>query len=147
MTTELGNSLVDLTKSDIAELQSLVQKKTFAENEIVISEGQPAFGIAFISSGLVRVEREWNGHGILITQLGEGEVLGEIAFVENSMASASVIADMPSELLWLEKGGLQRLLENNPELAGRFYRSLARNLAQRVRETTRHAMGQPFSWG
>ena len=66
--------------------------------------------------------------------LGPGEICGEMSFLEDSPASASVIAEKDVDAYHLDHPTLQSLFELFPHLASRFYRSLARNLSHRLRE-------------
>ena len=67
--------------------------------------------------------------------LGAGEVFGELSFLSNEGASASVVALEELEVGVLERDHLYRLLEQLPDLAGRFYKSLAVLVANRLRVT------------
>jgi extracellular factor (EF) 3-hydroxypalmitic acid methyl ester biosynthesis protein len=61
-------------------------------------------------------------------------VCGEMAFLEDSLASATATAEENVEAYALSWGALGDLFELYPHLASRFYRSLAVNLSRRLRE-------------
>jgi len=69
-----------------------------------------------------------------IAQIGPGEICGEMAFLEDSVASATATAEEEVEVYALEWSILQDLFELFPHLASRFYRSLAVNLSRKLRE-------------
>jgi CRP-like cAMP-binding protein len=69
-----------------------------------------------------------------IAQLEPGEVCGEMAFLENGVASASVSAADALEVCAIEWTALTDLFELYPHMGSRFYRSLAVNLSRRMRE-------------
>jgi CRP-like cAMP-binding protein len=57
-----------------------------------------------------------------------------MAFLEDSVASATATAEEEVEAYALEWTILQDLFELFPHLASRFYRSVAVNLSRRLRE-------------
>ena len=59
-----------------------------------------------------------------------------MSFLENAGASASVVADEEVEIDIIGAVHLNSLLEADPGFSSRFYRSLARFLSNRLRQTT-----------
>jgi len=57
-----------------------------------------------------------------------------MSFLEDTAASASVVAEQDVEAYHLDRRTLESLFELFPHLASRFYRSLATNLSRRLRE-------------
>ena len=69
----------------------------------------------------------------MVRVIGPGEICGEMSFLEDAPASASVIAEGELDAYHLERSALESLFELFPHLASRFYRSLAMNLSRRLR--------------
>src|SRR5262249_9450853 len=94
-------------------------------------------------AGYVRVERkDGREQGVAVARLGPGQVFGEMSFLEEAGASASVIADDVVEVDVVEGGHVQSLLTSDPGFSARFYHSLAGSMAHRLRRTTRaHVAG------
>lgn len=64
-----------------------------------------------------------NTSSIDVVRIGEGEIFGEISFLEGSPASFPVLADSPElELFVIEGHTMQLLFEWKPELAARFFK-------------------------
>ena len=76
----------------------------------------------------------------------EGELFGEMSFLEEAGASASVVADDEVEVDVIPGEHVRRLLDSLPGFAARFYHSLAVTLSERLRRTSRTAL-PPMSWG
>jgi CRP-like cAMP-binding protein len=74
--------------------------------------------------------------GVAVARLGPDEVFGEMSYLEDSGATASVIAEEDVEVDVVEGPAITSLLGSDPVLAGRFYRSLAILMAHRLRNTT-----------
>jgi extracellular factor (EF) 3-hydroxypalmitic acid methyl ester biosynthesis protein len=124
-----------LSEDEHARLLAGARRLTFAAGETILAEGASAKAIYVLRSGRARVVREHLGRGILVAQLGAGEVFGEISFVQRSRASGSVIADGKAEVDVLDRALIEELL-SVPSVAAGFYRTLALALARRLRQTS-----------
>jgi CRP-like cAMP-binding protein len=124
------HGLVYLTANDWALVADKASRVHFKEGSILIQKGKRANGVYLLLKGSVRV--------VIPSQasrtLGPGEICGEMSFLEDSAASASVIAEGDVEAYHLDRPTLQSLFELFPHLGSRFYRSLAMNLSHRLRE-------------
>ncbi len=125
-----------LTSDDLRLLAERAQNLNYAAGDVVLREGNETPGIYVLRSGRMRIEKRRGGPGHPIATLGPGEVFGEVAFVDNHPASATVIALEPSEVDLLERADVFSLLASVPGLSSRFYQSLAHKLAERLRATT-----------
>jgi CRP-like cAMP-binding protein len=103
---------------------------------VLIREGSAAKTVYLIRSGRVRVERQNGGGKAVLVTLGPGAIFGEMAFIEDSLTSASVVADGKVEVDALEVSDLKQMFESFPHFAARFYRSVAVTLSQRLRDTS-----------
>src|SRR5690242_9810981 len=96
-------------------------RRTFAAGEDIFQYGKQDPNIFIIAKGNARI---LSSRGWQIASAGPGEVLGEMAFLENGQASASVKADTALETFALSWSALQALFELYPHMASRFYRSI-----------------------
>ena len=109
--------------------------RRFRRNEVIIEEGGFPSSIFVIKSGSVLVRQKNLDSYLPIRKLIAGGVFGEMSFLEDIAATATVVADSELvEIFVIERVFLERLLENNMEFFGRFYKSLAWILSQRLRE-------------
>jgi CRP-like cAMP-binding protein len=92
--------------------------------------------------GEVRIERTDHQRSAHLARLGPGSVLGEMSFLDQSGASASVAADGKVEILFVESKDLAQLLEADQGFAARFYHSLATTLSRRLRATNELILGR-----
>ena len=100
---------------------------------MLVSRGSRERILHVILSGEAEVRRA-DGH--LLTLLGEGDIFGEMAFIDGSSASADVIATADVNLLTLSEAQVAALFKQRPGLAAGLYRSLAAELARRLRKTS-----------
>ena len=122
-----------LTDEHWSELLQRAQRRTFAAGDVILEEGSPNRALYILRRGCLRVEHEYLNGRVEISRLGPGEIFGEMSFVEEALASASVVADEAAEVDCLDEGEFASLLAADLDLAARFYRSLACTLAERLR--------------
>jgi CRP-like cAMP-binding protein len=125
------NRLEYLTGNDWALIADKSQRVLFKKDDVLIQSGRQPRHVYVIVSGRARIE---SIPGTKVAQVAEGEICGEMSFLEGSVASASVLADTEVETLAIEWTALQQLFELYPHLGSRFYRSLALNLSRRLRK-------------
>ena len=135
-----------LEPGEEAALLSAAPMRTLARDETVFDQNTPLRAIFLIEDGTVRVERHDRGAMIPIAVLGAGEFFGEMSFVDGTPTSARVIADEPARLRVIDTGTVDAMGRADPAFAGRFYRSIAAILAERLRLTSMRAYGDQ-SWG
>jgi len=125
------NGLVYLTPNDWMLFADKAIRVTFLKGQILVHRGKKSNGVFIVLSGIARVQIPTK---VVTPEIGAGEICGEMSFLEDTPASASVIAHQDVEALHLDRPTLERLFELFPHLASRFYRSLAMNLSRRLRE-------------
>jgi CRP-like cAMP-binding protein len=102
----------------------------FKKGETLIQQGAQSGSVFVVMDGRAKIT---NGFGVKIARISPGEICGEMAFLENTQASASVVAEEAMVVYAVEWPILQNLFELYPHLASRFYRSLAVTLSRRLR--------------
>jgi CRP-like cAMP-binding protein len=126
--------LGQLNDVDVEWLAHNGERRRLSAGEVIVREGEPLDALFITLNGQLAVTLR---DGRQVAQLGVGEVVGEIAFVDSSPPSATVTALGDALVLSLAKALLQRRLADDPAFAARFYRALAIFLADRLRATTR----------
>jgi CRP-like cAMP-binding protein len=125
------NRLEYLTPNDWQLIVDRAKRAAFNKGDVLIQAGKQNKTVYLLVKGNARVEASSKA---FIAQLQPGEVCGEMAFLENGVASASVSAAEALEVCAIEWSALSDLFELYPHLGSRFYRSLAVNLSRRMRE-------------
>ncbi len=121
-----------LTPNDWALLRSKSRRATFKPREIIIAINSRPNALYILVSGTAVVEVM---RGSPVAKLNPGEICGEMAFIENGAASASVVAETEAVFDVLDLAVLAEIFVNYPHLEARFYKSLAVLLSQRLRAT------------
>lgn len=120
---------------------------TYESGETILIEDSRPEHIFVIEQGAARVlRRRADGKEMEVLYLGRGDVFGEMSFVDNTPASATVVAETLVRTLCIPVEMIHALMKGDLEFSGRFYHSLAATLAERLRETThRHIDFRPRS--
>src|SRR5581483_10695271 len=87
-----------LTEQDRQRLFRKVRRVAAHRGDVLLAEGVRQKDLFLVRVGYVRVERASQGQGIAVARLGPGQVFGEMSFLEETGASASVIADEDVEV-------------------------------------------------
>ena len=119
-----------LTEADYKMILDQSTLMTFARHQVLIQRGKLSKMVYLVLSGKVTIE----GFSEKIAQIGPGEVIGEMAFLESSLPSATAVAETDVEAFGIEYGTLSELFERHSDLASHFYKSVAVNLSRRLRE-------------
>ncbi len=122
-----------------SEEQALLEKggvSRFGPGSVIVREGDRHNAIYVIRVGQVRVEKGSAGFPLELARLGPGEIFGEMSFIEEMPASASIVANEFVEAWVIDGQMMEPLLKKYPSIYGRLYRSLAATLAGRLRETS-----------
>src|SRR5690349_15617365 len=114
---------------------SAATSREYAADAIVLEEGTRRHGLFIVRHGAVRVSPR-SAPATIVAYLEEGELFGEMSFLENAVASADVIADVPCRIDVVERDAVYALLAGRPGFAGRFFQSLATLLSGRLRRTS-----------
>jgi len=104
-----------LSPQELEELATHVTARHFERGDAVVRQDEPAAECFVITSGSVAVTRRSQAEppaGPLAT-LKAGDLFGEIAIIDGSTRSATVIALEPTECLVLPAGPLRDLLGRN----------------------------------
>jgi CRP-like cAMP-binding protein len=136
--TATARFLPFLDPAEESALLATAPVKSFARDQMVFDQNVPLRAIFMIDAGSVRVEREDRGAMIPIAVLGTGEFFGEMSFVDGTPTSARV--------RMIDTATLDTLNIVDPSFTGRFYRSIAAILAERLRLTSVRTYGDQ-SWG
>ncbi|MBR30847.1 MAG: hypothetical protein CMN77_06005 [Spirochaetaceae bacterium] len=129
-------SLSLLTDSDWQTLRASAREIRFKDNDVIIKSGSEQRTIYLIVSGFVRIASEVEGHSITLHRLGPEETFGEMSFLEEQGASASVVAEGEVLVEAIESNKLKSLLSSDPGFSARVFHSLAVTLSQRLRDAT-----------
>jgi len=103
-----------------------------APGTVLIEQGKPTEWFYFVMDGSFAV---YTASAPRIAELKVGEVIGEVSFVDSRPPTASVRAQVESEVGAVPRRLLAERLQEDVGFAARFYQSIAVFLADRLRTT------------
>jgi rhodanese-related sulfurtransferase len=108
-----------------------MEKRHFNKGDVICQEGDEPHGEAYIvHAGTVEIRRRENGAHRVLTQLGEGQLVGEMALFRRDRRSADIVAATDVELLVIKQERLEWLIHNRPEVTGEILKSLSEAVAR-----------------
>jgi CRP-like cAMP-binding protein len=133
----LGRALEDLTRNDWTLIESKAKRISVGLGQEIIKEGARIDHLYVLRQGSASVQLEGTTSQAVLSTPSEGDVFGEMAFLGDSTATASVVAKDEVEIDAIWADDLRELRATFPGFGARFYRSLSVILAQRLRQTSR----------
>jgi len=121
-----------LTEKELAILAPLMVSKDFAENFVVVEEGQVGDTFFLIQSGMVSITRGNGNSKTFIAHLSEGQHFGEAALFQDQKRIANVEVSEPTRLLALSRSKFEEFLRTEPAGASRFLLQLVKQLLVRL---------------
>ncbi len=107
------------------------KKQTFARNDILFSEGDPADRFYSLVKGCVRLNIGGNARTVYIVSHA-GEAFGWSSLISRDAFTATAVVSAPSTLMVFDSNSLLEVLAMYPEDGMVFFRQLARTLATRL---------------
>jgi len=118
-----------LPQSDLDAISKLATIRTVPRNTIVISEGDTSDSLYAVLSGKVKIYlSDDEGKEIIINIQGMGEYFGELALLDDSPRSASVMTIETCKFAIISKAAFDECLGSNPQIALRVIRGLSARL-------------------
>jgi CRP/FNR family transcriptional regulator len=132
---------VGLSVPELSKIAALAVLRHYPGGTAILHEGDPGDTCYVVRSGRARVTRQHpDGRTITLTNIGPGEIFGELAMFGGEVRSATVEAIEDMEALAILAGDLKRLLKEHPEIAIKLLSALG----ARLREANERIAGQSF---
>lgn len=100
----------------------------------LIKKGEPIDNLYIVLTGQLSVFGEEEND--IVANLGSGEIVGEMSFLESRPPSVSVSAITPTSLFVISKEMISQRMAAHPDFRANFYYALALFLSNRLRKTT-----------
>jgi CRP/FNR family cyclic AMP-dependent transcriptional regulator len=111
-------------------MEALMQTVSFQAGDTIIAEGDEGDTAFFVVSGSVEVSIGRGAKARVVGMLETGEVFGEMCLIEPGPRSATVTAVTETECLEASYEEFITAIEENPERAVGFMKTLVRRLRQ-----------------
>ena len=120
-----------LDPGELSALRLIARETHFPAQNDVFHEGDPGNGVYFVKDGRVAISCLVGGNTRrVISQLGPGEIFGEMAVIEHRPRSATASAAEDLEVYFLPRGEMLAFIGHSPGLAF----ALLQQISHRLRE-------------
>ena len=133
----------------ITHLSAADRDRLIAESRVILLEagehlirrGTDGGDIYLVVEGRLEVVDSRQKPELIMDVLGEGRVVGEMAFIDQAPRVADVRALEPAKVRHWLRDDLLRILNGDEPLASRFFRALSASTVSRLRATDHLALG------
>ncbi len=137
---EQAESKVEQEKADFfptlskEELKQIYQEeRAFEAEQPIFAEGDKGDGAYFIIEGKVKViGLSPHFEEVILGELGEGEIFGEMALIDEKPRSASVVTITPCRVAFIDKKDFNEFIEVRSELALRLMGFICLSIFRRI---------------
>ena len=117
-------------------IESLLLHRHLNPGDVVYEEGFHGQSVCFVVKGELEVSKQRNGEDALITTLGKGQSIGEMALIDGMIRSATVRSKTQAQVLILKRDDFNRLLEEQSAIGIKILKEIARMLSLKLRSTS-----------
>ncbi len=121
--------LAGLSDEEMLKIKTELRIRQYAKREVVLHKGGIGDGLLFLLSGQLQViDVTEDGRAIGLRMLAPGDFFGEIALINNSTRSASVVAMTEVLVAFLPAPTAMHLFAHSPSVAAQMLRHLAQKI-------------------
>lgn len=119
-----------LSRREIRKLAALCVAKKFESGSVIVEEGTTGLGLFALISGAAEISKRTDEGQVVLATIGPGDILGEMALVDDNPRSATAVAMETTDALLITRSSFQSLVSKDPEIAW----CIVPTLAERIRE-------------
>ncbi|MCK9410548.1 MAG: cyclic nucleotide-binding domain-containing protein [Bacteriovoracaceae bacterium] len=123
-----------LEPKELRQIASIVHRRQYVKGEFVFYQGDPGLGMYVVEKGKVGIVVVGeDGTQKEITEMVNGDFFGEIALLDESARSASVVVKEDSALIGFFRPDLFEIIEKTPKTGLKVVVKLAEMIGERLR--------------
>jgi len=124
-----------LTADQAQAIADSVTKRRFRRGELVVEQGRKSNALFILLNGRARVlTADARGREVILAVLEAGDYVGEMSLIDNEPHSATVRAEVQTDMLVLQRADFQRCLPEHSTLSYAILRGLVRRLRHADRQ-------------
>ena len=118
-----------LTVAQAEVISGAVIKRRFKRGEALVEQGQKSNALFILLTGRARVmTSDSRGREVILATLAQGDSLGEMSIIDNEPHSATVRAEVQTDVLMLGRAEFARCLTENASMSLVVMRGLVKRL-------------------
>lgn len=131
----------DFHPLESSSFQSFCELVKVGDSDILVKQGETSTDFFVLLRGVLKVTDQRTGEDFFLAQLGEGDVFGEMSFLDGSPRSATVLSEGESEVLRMSRQSFALLQSVNPYLGLLILVFLGRMMSGRLRSVDEKMAG------
>jgi signal transduction histidine kinase len=134
VTLEASKLFCQLNPAELKALRQIAREQKFSPGQEIFKEGDRGEGVYLVKDGLVEISGVVaKDVRLVFSQVGPGDIFGEMAVIENKPRSAWAVARQETVVYFIPWAEMLTLVERSPALA----MALLREISHRLREFNR----------
>jgi signal transduction histidine kinase len=129
VTLENNKLFTQLSPKELHNLKRIAREQNFPAGREIFKEGDPGEGIYVVREGLVEISFQGGQTGrYVLTEAHPGDLLGEMAVIEDQPRSANAVARKETVLYFMPRAEILELVGQSPGLAMALLREISHRL-------------------
>jgi NTE family protein len=129
---------------DLLAIETGLSFRNLSAGETLFEQGEAGASVCFVLSGRLRTSRRGaTGQVEILGEIGRGETVGELAFLTDTVRSATVIALRDTRIACFARAAFETLLARQPRIATSMIRLVIDRF--RMQEQGRHVNSRPVT--
>ncbi|MFX0204120.1 MAG: cyclic nucleotide-binding domain-containing protein, partial [Candidatus Hodarchaeota archaeon] len=125
-----------LSDGELSQLAHICKMVSYPAGKTICSEGECGSEIFVLAEGKASVMVKGNRKkSIQIGSIGQGEIFGEMSIIEDLPRNATLITDVNSKLVVIDRGELENLMNKNSHLGKMVMQNMAQGLSRKLRRS------------
>lgn len=139
----------DLTDHELEVIAKITHKKDFELGETIFKESENDLSLYVIRSGEVKAYvTAPDGENFTLTTMKDGEIFGQMSFVDGKPRSATIMAISDVKTFVMEKSDFETIVDENPRLVHKILEKIVLNVHSIVRAmNSRYREMINYMWG
>jgi len=108
-TKEAVKLMTLLPKVDLIQTKKIIEEIKIEKEKVIFTEFEKGDSFFIIKSGRVKITKLKNNKELLLAILGESDIFGEMAILNDKPRNATAIAEDDCELMVVKKSGIEQL--------------------------------------
>jgi CRP-like cAMP-binding protein len=115
----------DCTKGELRTIESLTTYLHLPKDRVLVTEGRPAREFIVIARGTARLSRHAGGDGVDLSDVGQGEFIGERELLTGAPQAVTATAATDLHVLVSSASEFHSILQVAPSVADKVRRAFA----------------------
>jgi CRP/FNR family cyclic AMP-dependent transcriptional regulator len=126
-----------LSEDERNRVERLGKKRFLSQGDYLIRAGETDSTLFAVEDGHLDIVASRDGNEVVLATVGQGDVLGEVSFIDDSPRTVSVRAEEGAVVRAWDKRTLSEALAFDPPLMAKFSVAMCELLVERMRDNAR----------